>query len=208
MLFSSVFFIGLGYFISKLFKGLHPLKMLVGFAFLLPIIGSLLELNSTLYTTLFVAGVLFRFGNPFGRVFSFYEDFQVHRLYKKSLNSQRDSIQQDIDEKVKNASSHFKQKEDDLRRQEENLRREQREFQRKKSNQSDSQKPEEQPDRRTPMQILGLSPGYSKDDLKKAYKRESLKYHPDKVRHKPKHIQEMSAVEFKKIVSAYNELER
>ena len=63
-----------------------------------------------------------------------------------------------------------------------------------------------QTDRRTPQEILGLQPGFSAQELKQAYSRESARCHPDKWVGKPDAIREMMEEEQKLINAAYQKL--
>lgn len=67
-------------------------------------------------------------------------------------------------------------------------------------------KPETARDTRTFAEILGLSVGYTQDDLKTAYKRECQRLHPDKWSGKPTSIQAIMEAEYKKVQEAYNSL--
>ena len=58
-------------------------------------------------------------------------------------------------------------------------------------------------DGRDDYQVLGVSPGASKDEVKKAYRREALKWHPD--RHDGPGKQEAEA-KFKRISEAYSNI--
>ena len=60
--------------------------------------------------------------------------------------------------------------------------------------------------KRTPEEILGLKPGFTKQELKEAYRRESNRTHPDKWTGKPQNIQDLMAEEQKLINWAYNKL--
>lgn len=61
-------------------------------------------------------------------------------------------------------------------------------------------------DTRTNLEILGLSPGFTQEELKKAFKRESSRSHPDKWTGKPTHIQKAMEEEQKLVNKAYDEL--
>ena len=68
--------------------------------------------------------------------------------------------------------------------------------------------PHPTPDTRTPEQVLGLVTGYTQDDLKTAYRRESQKLHPDKWAGKPEAIQQAMEAEFKAVQQAYKQLKK
>jgi DnaJ-class molecular chaperone len=53
-----------------------------------------------------------------------------------------------------------------------------------------------------------LSSGWTQDDLKTAYKRESQRLHPDKWTGKPANIQTIMEAEFKAVQQAYNHLKK
>jgi F0F1-type ATP synthase membrane subunit b/b' len=61
-------------------------------------------------------------------------------------------------------------------------------------------------ERRSDEQILGLSSGWTQEDLKNAYKRESQRTHPDKWIGKPQAMQDMMEVEYKAVQEAYRRL--
>lgn len=51
---------------------------------------------------------------------------------------------------------------------------------------------------------LGLDPGASMEEIKKAYRKLSMKYHPDKVRHLGEEFREIAEQKMKEINSAYD----
>lgn len=59
---------------------------------------------------------------------------------------------------------------------------------------------------RDPYKVLEISPGASKEEIKAAYRRLAAQYHPDKVQHLGKELQELAETRFKEIQQAYNEL--
>jgi DnaJ-domain-containing protein 1 len=205
IIFTTVFLICVGYVIGKLFKGLHPLKLLFGFSFGFAVSVGLLEANNNLYTGLFILGVFLNFGNPFGRVFSVFEDFKIHRMYQKSLQSQKASIENELNKKVDKTSRYYQQKEEEIRRQEEELRRKKAEFNR--NNAQENAKKSVNESIAEAMKILGLKTGFTTHELKKAYKRESMKYHPDRGGKNPEHIKKLMELKFKEVASAYNFLD-
>jgi flagellar biosynthesis GTPase FlhF len=63
-------------------------------------------------------------------------------------------------------------------------------------------------DNRSPMDILGLKPGFTQQELKQAYRRESARCHPDKWASKPKPIRDAMAEEQKQVNWAYKQLQK
>ncbi len=209
IIFFTVFLICVGYVIGKLFKGLHPFKLLFGFSFGFAICIGLLEANNNWYTGLFILGFLLNFSNPFRGILNSIEDYKLHRMYQKSLNNQKADIEADLEDQVNKASSHYSQKEEELRREQERFAREKANFERNKSRNTQSEANKSvQESINEAMKLLGLQPGFNQRDLKKAYKRESMKYHPDRGSGQPEHIKNLMSVKFKEVVSAYNYLEK
>ena len=68
-------------------------------------------------------------------------------------------------------------------------------------NHTDHASPEQDPYR-----ILGLAPGASVDEIKKAYRELAVKYHPDKVAHLGEEFKSMAEQRFKQIQEAYQTL--
>ena len=182
--------------------------MQFGFSFGFAICIGLLEANNNWYTGLFILGFLLNFSNPFRGILNSIEDYKLHRMYQKSLNNQKADIEADLEDQVNKASSHYSQKEEELRRERERLERERAEFERNKNRNTQSEANKSvQESIDEAMKILGLQPGFTKNDLRKAKKRESMKYHPDKGAGQPEHIKNLMSVKFKEVVSAYNYLE-
>lgn len=57
-----------------------------------------------------------------------------------------------------------------------------------------------------PYKVLGLEPGATKEEVKKAYRRLAMKYHPDKVANMSQDIQDNAARQFREINAAYEEI--
>ena len=57
-----------------------------------------------------------------------------------------------------------------------------------------------------PHDILGVRPGASQEELKKAYRELVSKYHPDKVAHLGEEFRQLAEIRFKQIQQAYQEL--
>jgi len=56
--------------------------------------------------------------------------------------------------------------------------------------------------------ILGLTKNATDADVKKAYRKMAVKYHPDKVAHLGKEIQKTAEDKFKAVNDAYNEIKK
>lgn len=57
-----------------------------------------------------------------------------------------------------------------------------------------------------PYRVLGVSPGASKDEIKKAYHQALIQYHPDKVEHLGVELKRLAAEKTHSINKAYREL--
>jgi uncharacterized membrane protein YkvA (DUF1232 family) len=55
-----------------------------------------------------------------------------------------------------------------------------------------------------PYQVLGVDPGASNDEIRRAYKKLAAKYHPDKVQHLGEEFQELAHKKFVAIQKAYD----
>ena len=64
--------------------------------------------------------------------------------------------------------------------------------------------PENAPE--NPYEILGVQPGCSKEELRKAYTKLAVQYHPDKVSHLGDELQKVAEQRFKEIEAAYRQL--
>lgn len=57
-----------------------------------------------------------------------------------------------------------------------------------------------------PYEVLGINPTASNDEIKKAYRRLAMKYHPDKVEGMGEEVKKQSEEQFRKINEAYEQL--
>ena len=64
------------------------------------------------------------------------------------------------------------------------------------------------PENPDPYAVLEIDPGASTEEIKSAYRRLVAQYHPDKVQHLGKDLQELAEVRFKEIQRAYDFLVR
>lgn len=100
------------------------------------------------------------------------------------------------------------QREEQERRNREEARK-QREREEEAARRKQNQQQENQTvDNRSPEEILGLKPGFTAEELKKAYQTESMRTHPDKWNGKPEHIRNLMQEEQKKINWAYGQLKK
>ena len=56
--------------------------------------------------------------------------------------------------------------------------------------------------------LLGISKGASASEIKKAYRKMATKYHPDKVSHLGKEMQDLAEEKFKAVNDAYQKIKK
>ena len=61
---------------------------------------------------------------------------------------------------------------------------------------------------RDPYRVLGVAPGASADEIRRAYRELAAKYHPDKVEHLGEDFKRLAEQRFKEIQAAYQALSR
>lgn len=71
---------------------------------------------------------------------------------------------------------------------------------------SSSQQASDHQNARSPHEILEVEPGASEEEIRSAYRRLANQYHPDKVAHLGKELQELAELRFKEIQEAYQRL--
>ena len=62
------------------------------------------------------------------------------------------------------------------------------------------------PPQQSPYEVLGVSPGASREEIKAAYRELASQYHPDKVAHLGEELQALAEQRFKEIQNAYQTL--
>ncbi len=100
------------------------------------------------------------------------------------------------------------EQQEESRRKQENPKQERakQQYQRQQNQNESIEKNKPVTDTRTNLEILGLQIGFTQEELKKAYKRRSMKVHPDRWRQEPESIQETMEEEFKILKKAYEQL--
>ncbi|MFQ3247164.1 MAG: DnaJ-domain-containing protein 1 [Arenicella sp.] len=132
-----------------------------------------------------------------------YDDFQE---YKDHVNREKENAQRRADEQAQEAQ----RESDRARKQQENMKRQKAQFEEEKRSydeQTRQTENEQTPvDTRTPYEILGVNVNASKDEIKKAYRKLSQKYHPDTNSQMSELFRKECAEEFIKVKNAYQAL--
>jgi DnaJ-domain-containing protein 1 len=132
-------------------------------------------------------------------------------LFKKSENSDRKSTQANWNAQPKQGkkkNNHQQRDQEQSQRAKEEFRKVRAEAERKKVKEESEAytKTQGYQDTRSCEDILGLSSGYTKNELKIAYKRSVSRFHPDKYVHMSESFRAEAEEEFKKIQRAYKVL--
>lgn len=79
-------------------------------------------------------------------------------------------------------------------------------YSKKEQSNNPSNKTNKKPEKKNPYIVLGIKPGASIKEIHVAYRKAAQKYHPDKVSHLGKDLQELANQKFIEIQEAYNTL--
>ena len=134
-----------------------------------------------------------------------YQHQQTHQQHDRAEQVRREQ------ERREQEARQYREQQDRARREQEQAQQksQQQHHQRQEKRQEPPpKKPAHERDTRTFEEILGLSSGFTQDDLKTAYKRECHRLHPDKWTGKPANIQAIMEAEFKAVQEAYNRLKK
>lgn len=136
----------------------------------------------------------------------------ANRQRKKKAEQEQQSTSQDgqannTNKKRPSGNRQNTKAHEELKRQKEAFARKQAEFEKQKRAFDQEKKAQTNPtDNRSPEEILGLKPGFAKEELKKAWRSEAARWHPDQLRNKPPHLVKQAEEELKRINGAYEKL--
>jgi len=155
----------------------------------------------------FIFGMIYSKGHLFGGFFDFFGRIKERRNASKENKKRKKQESHYQAEQAQQAKDHEQRRRAEELRRAEEARRQRKAEEVRKEGKAEKQKADDSPkDRRSPQEVLGLKSGFTQDELKEAYKRESNRSHPDKWVGKPDHIKAMMAEEQKLINWAYNQL--
>jgi DNA segregation ATPase FtsK/SpoIIIE-like protein len=128
--------------------------------------------------------------------------------YQQQQSHQHQQYQQEQARREQEARQYREQQERAKREQERQERAKREQGKKQEQKQKSPPKQEQAKDTRSFAEILGISSGYTQEELKKAYQREAQRTHPDKWVGKPAHIQAIMEAEYKAVQEAYDKLRR
>lgn len=135
-----------------------------------------------------------------------YEDYRRQKAQKEQKDHSQQTTGQQSKAKPKQDRSHDAEKEK-MRQQQKRMKREQDRLNKEKERfrqEQASAKPAK--DTRTDEEVLGLKGEYTLSDLKKAWRAEVARWHPDQLGNKPPHLRKQAEEELKRINGAYERL--
>lgn len=140
-----------------------------------------------------------------------YEKYEQHRREKQRQKAEQEPPKQERDKARQKAkpSGRDSAAEDAMRKAQQELKWQQDRLK------ADQQKLREERaqasgavDTRTPEEILGLRGEFTLADVKKAWRSEAARWHPDQLRNKPPHLVKQAEEELKRINTAYDTLKK
>lgn len=137
-----------------------------------------------------------------------YEEYRRQKTEKEQQSQRQQNTNQRSKAKPKQDRSHDAEKEK-IRREQERMKREQDKLNQEKERfrqEQASAKPAQ--DTRTDAEVLGLKGEYTQSDLKKAWRAEVARWHPDQLGNKPPHLRKQAEEELKRINGAYERLKK
>ncbi len=135
------------------------------------------------------------------------EPYENADSYQQAYDAEQARREQEAKYQRQRQKSQNKQQEESQRKQEKpKQERAKQQYQRQQRQKESIEKNKPPTDTRTNLEILGLKTGFTQEELKKAYRKKTMKTHPDKWEQEPQHIQKMMEEEFKLIKKAYETL--
>ena len=187
-IFLCFFVFVIGNIFGKTLKKLNPFIMLLGLIVFAPAIIIVLGWDKWYYTVSLVAGVLSVFGNPFGFIESIWIEITMGFQHEKAKRqAQVDQDEDDNHGKDDDIHHHHHQEEEPCE-----------EEQSKAGEHQTSQQEEAETSKLDPSQlsdaykILGVAPGLSLGEYRKAWRELVQQYHPDKTAHLGEELQKLA----------------
>jgi len=216
MLFTGLFLFALGRCFGWCIKKKNPFMLLLGAMFFALPIFTAYDQGAIIPVIFGVIGVLSSFGfTVTGLVVGFFNLFKFKpktRAKNHNKNENTDNGRNYYEEARREREQQKNQHQQERESWKKEQQRQQQKEQANQQNQSNrpggdnSRKSSNTADSRSAMDILGLKQGYTKKDLKDAYKRQCARFHPDKNVGKPPSLRVAMEEEMKKINEAYNKL--
>lgn len=156
----------------------------------------------------FIKPLLELFANVYERLAEFRRDRAYWKQEQERKQQEAEQERQDQQRQQEQKDQQQRQREEDARRYQERQHYEQQHQEYQEPPQSKPPPQTHERDTRTSEEVLGLTRGWTQDDLLKAYRRESQRLHPDKWTGKPPVIRQAMEQEFKRVQDAYKRLKR
>ncbi len=110
-----------GYIAGKLVKGFNPFLLIFALAILLPMGMFLTQTNNLIYTTIFILGFSYNYGNPLRRVGEFVSTIELRKPRFSALEQEKQRIEQELHRQKAEVEEDLRQQkqqaEDEIQRQ-------------------------------------------------------------------------------------------